>query len=85
MTKGDTHRWEIQEGWRLDSTMQVGNGILRIVVSQDGKWIVSGYQGGKAIVWNATTHGKALEFTEHRDEVAAVDSISQPTLPKLLL
>ncbi|KAI5993767.1 hypothetical protein F5J12DRAFT_962910 [Pisolithus orientalis] len=53
--------------------MQASSDVYSIVVSQDGRWIVSGEIGQKAIIWNAATHEKVLEITEHEHCVFAVD------------
>lgn len=59
--------------------MQTNNRIYSVVVSKDGRWIVTGDKGRKAIVWNATTHEKVLELIEHEREVCAVDISSDCT------
>ncbi|KAI6030215.1 hypothetical protein EDC04DRAFT_2924015 [Pisolithus marmoratus] len=59
--------------------MSGGHCIYSIVVSQDGRWIVSGDWGNKVIVWNAVTHEKALEFTEHKNPVISVDISNDST------
>ncbi|KAI6021221.1 WD40-repeat-containing domain protein [Pisolithus marmoratus] len=53
--------------------MQVGNRVFSVAVSQDGRWIVSGENGNKVIIWNAATHDKVLQFTEHEHMVSAAD------------
>ncbi|KAI6017148.1 hypothetical protein EDC04DRAFT_3144408 [Pisolithus marmoratus] len=59
--------------------MQVGNRVFSVAVSQDGRWIVSGENANKVVVWNAATHRKVLEFTEHGHLVLAVDVSSDGT------
>lgn len=51
--------------------MQAGSDVRSTVVSQDAR-IVSG-EGGKVIIWNATTHQKALDFTSYAGYVRVVD------------
>ncbi|KAI6022663.1 hypothetical protein EDC04DRAFT_3143649 [Pisolithus marmoratus] len=59
--------------------MQAGSHINSIVISQDGRWIVSGDHGTNVIVWNAATHEKVLEFTEHAGLIWGVDVSSDST------
>ncbi|KAI6095815.1 hypothetical protein F5141DRAFT_1265501 [Pisolithus sp. B1] len=55
-----------------------GKSIRSLAVSRDGRWLVSGDIGNKAIVWNAATHEKVREF-EHTGGVAWVDISSDGT------
>ncbi|KAI6010023.1 hypothetical protein EDC04DRAFT_818826 [Pisolithus marmoratus] len=65
-------RWNVEDGQQQGPAMQAGNRIYSIVVSKDGRWMVTG-DWGKVVVWNTATHEKALEFTEHDGLVWAVD------------
>ncbi|KAI6042189.1 hypothetical protein EDC04DRAFT_1023591 [Pisolithus marmoratus] len=76
---GGIHRWQIEDGQQHGPTMQASERINDIAVSQDGRWIVSGDHAKVVIVWNAVTHEKVLEFTEHRGTVMAVDISSDCT------
>ncbi|KIK22827.1 hypothetical protein PISMIDRAFT_101868, partial [Pisolithus microcarpus 441] len=64
----DIRRWSIEDGQQLGQTMQAGKCVRSIAVSQDGRWIVSGDYGKKAIVWNALTN-KKVRHTEYRNYV----------------
>ncbi|KAI6004542.1 hypothetical protein F5J12DRAFT_913668 [Pisolithus orientalis] len=59
--------------------MEAGGHVYSVAVSQDGRWIVSGDGGKKATLWNAATHEKVREFTEHSDSVFGVDVSSDGT------
>ncbi|KIK21221.1 hypothetical protein PISMIDRAFT_655520 [Pisolithus microcarpus 441] len=76
---GCIRRWKTEEGQQQGPTMQASGTVWSVVVSQDGRWIVSGDYGNKVIVWNATTHEKVLEITEHTHRVFAVDVSSDCT------
>ncbi|KAI5989190.1 hypothetical protein F5J12DRAFT_915856 [Pisolithus orientalis] len=76
---GEIRRWKIEDGQQQGPTMEAGGLIESIVVSQDGRWMVSGDRGGKAIVWNAPTHAKVRELTEHGHMVMGVDNPSDCT------
>ncbi|KIK22549.1 hypothetical protein PISMIDRAFT_102228, partial [Pisolithus microcarpus 441] len=78
-TSGFVRRWRIEDGEQEGPTMQASKRSSSIVVSQDGRWIVTGDHGKKAIVWNATTHEKVLELMEHEREVCGVDITSDCT------
>ncbi|KIO04801.1 hypothetical protein M404DRAFT_142102, partial [Pisolithus tinctorius Marx 270] len=69
---GKIRRWKIEDGQQQGPTMKADNSVYSAVVSQDGRWIVSG-AGGNAILWNAATHEKVREFTEHGNTVMGVD------------
>ncbi|KAI5981892.1 hypothetical protein F5J12DRAFT_916980 [Pisolithus orientalis] len=57
-----------------------GNGsIYSVVVAQDGRWIVTGDRAGNATIWNAATHEKVRELTEHSSSVFGVDISSDST------
>ncbi|KIK15510.1 hypothetical protein PISMIDRAFT_321530 [Pisolithus microcarpus 441] len=58
--------------------MQASGTVLSVAVSQDGRWIVSGDDGKKAIVWNALTNEK-VRHAEYRNSVYAVDISSDCT------
>ncbi|KAI5984707.1 hypothetical protein EDC04DRAFT_3149942 [Pisolithus marmoratus] len=45
----------------------------------DGRWIVSGDNEKKAIVWDAATHKQVHEFADHASEVYGVDISSDST------
>lgn len=75
---GDIRRWKIQDGQQWGSIMKTGNKVNSVVVSQDGRWVVSGDRE-KVVVWNAVTHKKVLEFSEHGGNVWAVDISSDST------
>ncbi|KAI6038673.1 hypothetical protein EDC04DRAFT_1931148 [Pisolithus marmoratus] len=70
---GSIRRWKIEDGQQQGSTVQAKVCINSVVVSQDRRWIVSGEWGNKVTVWNASTHEKVLEFTEHGGPVYGVD------------
>ena len=42
--------------------MDAGGIVWNIVVSRDGKWIVSGTESSQVTVWNAENHEKVTEF-----------------------
>ncbi|KIK21216.1 hypothetical protein PISMIDRAFT_42664, partial [Pisolithus microcarpus 441] len=73
----DICRWRIENGQQQSPTMQAGSDVRSTVVSQDAR-IVSG-EGGKVIIWNATTHQKALDFTSYAGYVRAIDISSDST------
>ncbi|KIK11754.1 hypothetical protein PISMIDRAFT_46025, partial [Pisolithus microcarpus 441] len=75
---GDVRRWNIKGGQQLGQTMKGDGAVYSIAVSQDGRWIVSGDDGYKAIVWNALTNEK-VHHTEHGHYVCAVDISSDCT------
>ncbi|KIK23994.1 hypothetical protein PISMIDRAFT_647178, partial [Pisolithus microcarpus 441] len=72
---GDGHirRWRIEGVRQQGPAMQARHSINCVVVSQDGRWIVSADDGKKTIVWDAATHKKVFGFTKHGDYVFAVD------------
>ncbi|KAI6030212.1 hypothetical protein EDC04DRAFT_104815 [Pisolithus marmoratus] len=76
---GGIRRWKIKDGQQHGPTMQTGSGILSIVVSQDGRWMVTGDWEGKVVIWNVATHDKAFVLKEHGDHVLAVDISSDCT------
>ncbi|KIO10639.1 hypothetical protein M404DRAFT_870046 [Pisolithus tinctorius Marx 270] len=76
---GDIRRWKIEDGQQQGPTVRASDTVRSIVVSQDGRWMVSGDKGTKAIVWNATTHEKVLEFTENTNSVLGIDISSDCT------
>ncbi|KAI9461109.1 hypothetical protein HD554DRAFT_1529887 [Boletus coccyginus] len=53
--------------------MKASGYVESAVVSNDGRWLVTGDDGRKGIVWNAQTHAKVLEVTEHSHLVYTVD------------
>ncbi|KIK12112.1 hypothetical protein PISMIDRAFT_121432, partial [Pisolithus microcarpus 441] len=75
---GGIRRWRIEGGQQQGQTMQAGRRVHSITVSQDGRWIVSGDLGHKAILWNAATHEKVLDIT-HNNSVNGVDISSNCT------
>ncbi|KIK21819.1 hypothetical protein PISMIDRAFT_81461, partial [Pisolithus microcarpus 441] len=75
---GDIRRWKIEGGRQQGPTMQAAGLVYSIAVSQDGRWIMSGDDGKKAIVWNALTHEKVLH-TEYEGLVMVVDISSDCT------
>ncbi|KAI6011786.1 hypothetical protein EDC04DRAFT_3145675 [Pisolithus marmoratus] len=76
---GDICVWKVEDGQQQGPTMRASSRIYSIVVSQDGRWIVSGDQGKRAIVWDAVTHETVLEITEPDGHVRAVDISSDCT------
>ncbi|KAI6040396.1 hypothetical protein EDC04DRAFT_1508499 [Pisolithus marmoratus] len=75
---GNIRQWKVEDGQQQGRTMQTANSIWSIVTSKDGRWILSG-EYGKVIVWDAATHEKLREFTEHNDTVLSVDISSDCT------
>lgn len=54
--------------------MNAGGTILSLAVSQDGKWVVTGVDSGRVMVWDMETHSKTNEFQAHPEfPVEAVD------------
>lgn len=53
--------------------MNTGSSVYAVVASMNGRWIVSGDLRYKVVVWNAVTHKKAIEISDHTDYVYAVD------------
>ncbi|KIO02190.1 hypothetical protein M404DRAFT_148492, partial [Pisolithus tinctorius Marx 270] len=76
---GELRRWKIEDGQQQGPTMEAGGSVCSVVVSQDGQWIVTGDKGKKAILWNAATHEKVHEFTEHHWPVCGADISSDGT------
>ncbi|KIK15504.1 hypothetical protein PISMIDRAFT_115042, partial [Pisolithus microcarpus 441] len=74
----DVRRWKIEDGQQLGPTMQAGKCVNSIAVSRDGRWIVSGDDRYKAIVWNALTNEK-VHHTECGNNVFALFSVSSGT------
>ncbi|KIO11079.1 hypothetical protein M404DRAFT_49903, partial [Pisolithus tinctorius Marx 270] len=72
-------RWKTTDGQQQGPTVQANSTIRSIVVSQDGRWMVSGDDAKKTIVWNAATLQRVHEFTEHSDRVSGVDISSDCT------
>ncbi|KIK10691.1 hypothetical protein PISMIDRAFT_124058, partial [Pisolithus microcarpus 441] len=72
-------RWKIENQQQQGPTIRRGATIRSVVVSQDGRWIVSGDDGNRVTVWNAATHKKVHEFTEYSSGVMAVDISSDCT------
>ncbi|KIO02202.1 hypothetical protein M404DRAFT_148418, partial [Pisolithus tinctorius Marx 270] len=75
----EIHRWKTENGQQRRKTMQAGGRVNSVVVSHDRQWIASGDSGNKAILWNAATHEKELEFTEHSSCVYGIDISSDGT------
>ncbi|KIO02161.1 hypothetical protein M404DRAFT_44288, partial [Pisolithus tinctorius Marx 270] len=71
--------WRIEDGQRQGPTMKVRGWVVSVVVSQDGRWIATGDNAKKAILWNAATHEKVREFTEYSYSVLGVDISSDGT------
>ncbi|KIK18424.1 hypothetical protein PISMIDRAFT_41740, partial [Pisolithus microcarpus 441] len=72
-------RWRIEDKQQQGATIQLGDDCRSLAVSKDGRWIVSGDHGKKAIVWNADTHKRACEFTGYDGPVTGVDISSDCT------
>ncbi|KAI6015349.1 hypothetical protein F5J12DRAFT_890694 [Pisolithus orientalis] len=79
---GEIRRWKIKDGQQQGPTMQAISAVHSIVVSQDGHWMVTGTGDGshRTIVWNAITHEKVHEFTEHHGWVTALDISHDSTI-----
>ncbi|KAI5986441.1 hypothetical protein F5J12DRAFT_577710 [Pisolithus orientalis] len=77
---GDIRRWKIEDGHAQQQgpTMK-GSGLVgSVVVSRDGRWMVSGDRGNMAIVWNMVTNEKVREL-DHGRWVPGVDISSDCT------
>ncbi|KAH7909830.1 hypothetical protein BJ138DRAFT_1088773 [Hygrophoropsis aurantiaca] len=72
-------RWSIVDGQQKGPIMQTSSAAIATALSPDGQRIVTGDWGNKVIVWNAATHAKVLEFTEHAGSVNGVDVSSDST------
>ncbi|KIK18431.1 hypothetical protein PISMIDRAFT_109553, partial [Pisolithus microcarpus 441] len=72
-------RWKIEDKQQQGPTIKLSDDFRSVAVSQDGRWIVSGDHGKKAIVWNADTHQRACEFTGYEGSVTGVDVSSDCT------
>ncbi|KIK14711.1 hypothetical protein PISMIDRAFT_116537, partial [Pisolithus microcarpus 441] len=72
-------RWKIEDKQQQGPTIKLGDDFRSVAVSQDGRWIVSGDHGKRAIVWNADTHERACEFTGYGGSVTGVDISSDCT------
>ena len=70
---GEIRRWRIEDAQQIGSTMKASGPIESAVISNDGRWLVTGDDGRKGIVWNAQTHEKVVEVTEHMHFIYAVD------------
>ncbi|KIK18951.1 hypothetical protein PISMIDRAFT_108583, partial [Pisolithus microcarpus 441] len=70
---GEIRRWKVEGGQQQGPTIKAGSDIYSLVVSRNGQWIVSGDRAKKVTVWNADTHEKVREFTEHLGPVWGVD------------
>ena len=70
---GEIRRWRIEDAQLIGSTMKASGCVESVVSSEDGRWLVTGDDGRKGIVWNARTHEKVFEVTEHKHFVYAVD------------
>ncbi|KIN98209.1 hypothetical protein M404DRAFT_158336, partial [Pisolithus tinctorius Marx 270] len=71
--RGGTRQWKIEDRWQEGPIMRASGSVYSIVISQNGKWVMTGDCRGKATVWNATTHEKVHELTEHSSSVFGVD------------
>ncbi|KAI5996844.1 hypothetical protein F5J12DRAFT_346351 [Pisolithus orientalis] len=76
---GELRRWNIEDGQQQGPTMRAGGSVWSVVVSHDGRWIVTGDDRHKAILWNAATHEKVREFREHSCIISGVDISSDGT------
>ncbi|KIO01922.1 hypothetical protein M404DRAFT_148829, partial [Pisolithus tinctorius Marx 270] len=76
---GEIRRWKILGRQQQGPIMYASGLVESVVVSQDGRWMVSGDRGNKAIVWNAVTHEKVREFAEHGGWAHGVDLSSDCT------
>ena len=77
--RGEIRRWRIEDAQQIGPTMKASGFVESAVVSDNGRWLVTGDDGRKCIVWNAQTHAKVLEVTEHSHFVYAVDIPSDST------
>ncbi|KAI6004545.1 hypothetical protein F5J12DRAFT_913670 [Pisolithus orientalis] len=59
--------------------MKASGTVWSVAVSPDGRWIATGNSRARAILWNAATHEKVRQFTEHRYPVYDVDISSDGT------
>ncbi|KIN95948.1 hypothetical protein M404DRAFT_164563, partial [Pisolithus tinctorius Marx 270] len=78
-SNGEVRRWKIEDGQQQGPTMKASDWVCSVVVSQDGRWIVTGDNSHKAILWNAATHEKVHEFAGHKNIVMGVDISSDGT------
>ncbi|KIN98234.1 hypothetical protein M404DRAFT_47255, partial [Pisolithus tinctorius Marx 270] len=72
-------RWKIEDGQQEGPPMFGNGSIYSVVVAQDGWWIVTGDRAGNVTIWNAATHEKVCELTEHSSSVFGVDISSNST------
>lgn len=70
---GEIRRWRIEDAQQTGRTMKANGTVESAVVSNDGKWLVTGDDGRRGIVWDTRTHEKVQEVTEHTHFVYAVD------------
>ncbi|KIN97511.1 hypothetical protein M404DRAFT_160319, partial [Pisolithus tinctorius Marx 270] len=78
--EGEIRRWNITGGQQQGPIIQAKHDyVYSIVVSQDGRWMVTGDSRHKAIVWNTATLQKVREFAEHGNSVLGVDISSDCT------
>ena len=71
---GKIRRWRVEDGKEVGIPMEVGNAVLDIALSRDGKWVVSGTIGEGVTVWNAERHEKVpIGFKTDPGLVFAID------------
>lgn len=78
--ENNIHCWRVKDGKEVGTSMDVGDTVCSIAVSQDSKRIMSVTKGGEVIVWNAESREKVKSFKlEACDERFAALDISPDT------
>lgn len=65
-------QWCVEDGMEVGEPMKAGGYVWKIVLSGDGKWIVSG-QGMGVVVWNRNTRQEVFTVNKRANWVVAVD------------
>ena len=77
---GYIRQWNVDCGEEFcPSWMKSSGDVYAVATSMDGRWIVSGDKENKAIIWNAVTHQKAIQLSDHVGPVYAIDVSNDST------
>lgn len=72
--KGKVQRWGLEDavGTPQGTTINAGGRVDSIVVSKDGRWIVTAIWN-TATLWDARTHEKLIKIKAHKQRVTTMD------------
>ena len=59
---GKIRYWRAEDGEEVGKPINAGSTVMRMAVSQDGNWIVTGEDDGRVTAWNAQSRKKVTAF-----------------------